>query len=532
MPNYGSFSAHKIAAATRIFVRVAATIFVLAASTGDCFAVELAPEHKALVRERLKSNELRWGGDAEGGAPYQYYEASAPEKLVGFEVDLVDAVVEELRKQYDLPNLKPRFVQYDWESLPQGLEKGDFDVIVSGYEITTANMNKARLSRPYYLFFQQLSVRNDEANIQSLDDCRDKRIGTLTGSAAQGYLESRRFTDVTGYQGQIEPYQELANGRLDAVLLDSPIAIYYTSRNPRLKLIGKSQGWSGYGVAAKREDRDVIDAIDNGLAAVLKIGKAEEIYRRWNLWNEEQKHLAEITEPMALMVWTQLMFNESTETQQEWTFADYAPLLLKAAWVTVELTFLSMAVAMAIGLLVAVCRLFGPPPVRVAALVYVELFRGTPLLLLLTFLYFGGPSFGVTLSAWQAAIIGFGLNYAAFEAEIYRSSILSVPQGQWEAARALGMNDVATFRRIIFPQAIRTALGPMTNDFVAMFKDTSLVSVIAVVELTKQYQILARTSLKFVELGLLTAGLYLAMSVPLGYLARYLENKWSGGIVR
>ena len=104
-----------------------------------------------------------------------------------------------------------------------------------------------------------------------------------------------------------------------------------------------------------------------------------------------------------------------------------------------------------------------------------------------------------------------------------------MPLGQWEAAQALGMTETTTFRRVVFPQAFRTALGPMTNDFVAMFKDTSLVSVISVVELTKQYQILARTSLKFVEIGALTALLYLAMSVPLGYLARYLEDRWSAG---
>lgn len=484
-------------------------------------------EQKAAVRERLKSGVLRWGGDAEGGAPFQFYEAKQPEKLVGFEVDLVDAVVEELRKTYDLPALKAEFVQYEWVSLPQGLEKGDFDVIVSGFEITADNMNKVRMSRPYYLFWQQLTIRSEELQIQSLDDCRGKPIGTLAGSAAAEYLASRQFTEVTNYEGQIEPYQDLMNHRIEAVLLDSPIAIYNTGGRPMLRLVGKPEVWGGYGVAARKADDDLVAAIDIALGTVIKSGAAEAIYRRWNMWNEEEPRLAQLDTPAALTAWT-----GSTRSVQEWTFSRYAPLLLSAAWVTIRLTFLSMAVAMTLGLFVAVCRLFGPPPVRVAALVYVELFRGTPLLLLLTFLYYGLPSVGIALTAWEVAIIGFGLNYAAFEAEIYRSSILSVPQGQWEAARALGMNDVTTFRRIIFPQAIRTALGPMTNDFVAMFKDTSLVSVIAVVELTKQYQILARTSLKFVELGLLTAALYLAMSVPLGYLARYLEEKWGGAGVK
>ena len=495
--------------------------------------VELTAEHKALVRERLKSGELRWGGDAEGGAPYQFYEAARPNFLVGFEVDLMAAVVAQLRKQYDLPELQPRFVQYEWVSLPQGLEKRDFDVIVSGMEITSDNLVKMRFTRPYYLFALQLTTRSSvssgEKEIRTLDDCRDRLVGTLGGSAAYDYLGDRGFTKISSYDGQVEPYQDLEFKRIDAVLLDTPIAAYNTAGRPELKAVGKPEGWGGYGIAADYEDADLTAALNDAVNAVIASGQAEAIYRKWKMWGDEQKQLASFDTPEKLIEWSE---SQAVGAPQQWTFGRYAPLLLAAAWVTIQLSVESMAVAMTIGLLVAVCRLFGPAPVRLAALVYVELFRGTPLLLLLTFIYFGGPHLGLELSAWNVAIIGFGLNYAAFEAEIYRSSILSVPQGQWEAARALGMSDVATFRRIIFPQAIRTALGPMTNDFVAMFKDTSLVSVIAVVELTKQYQILARTSLKFVELGLLTALLYLAMSVPLGYLARYLENKWSGGIVR
>ncbi|MCE9606279.1 MAG: ABC transporter substrate-binding protein/permease [Planctomycetia bacterium] len=529
MPNRRRFQLMRVVAVVACSLLIGAVIEPIFFGHGRVDGAELDAAHIARVRERLKSNVLRWGGDAEGGAPFQFYEAAKPDTLVGFEVDLVAALVEEMRKQYDLPELRPEFVQYEWVSLPQGLEKGDFDAIVSGFEITTDNLNKVRMSRPYYLFWQQLTIRNDESSIYSLDDCRTKTIGTLASSAASEYLASRHFTGVTAYEGQIEPYQDLTNHRIDAVLLDSPIAIYNTGGRPMLRLVGKPEGWGGYGVASRKAETDLIDAVDHSLATLQKSGKLETIYRRWNMWNDDQTRLAELDTPLKLTQWTQSLRTDRVESTQEWTFSRYAPLLLAAAWVTIRLTFLSMAVAMTLGLLVAVCRLFGPAPIRAGALIYVELFRGTPLLLLLTFLYYGCPSIGITLSAWQAAIIGFGLNYAAFEAEIYRSSILSVPQGQWEAARALGMSDTATFRRIIFPQAIRTALGPMTNDFVAMFKDTSLVSVIAVVELTKQYQILARTSLKFVELGLLTAALYLAMSVPLGYLARYLEEKWSGG---
>src|SRR5207237_7242212 len=125
-----------------------------------------------------------------------------------------------------------------------------------------------------------------------------------------------------------------------------------------------------------------------------------------------------------------------------------------------------------------------------------------------------------------AAIVGFGLQYAAYEAEIYRNGIQAVPIGQWEAGASLGMSPFLTFRRIIFPQSIRVILPPMTNDFIALFKDTSVVSVVSVIELSKQYQMLTKTYGGYLEIGLTTAALYLVMSVPLGYLSRYLEKRW------
>src|SRR5262249_44331942 len=138
-----------------------------------------------------------------------------------------------------------------------------------------------------------------------------------------------------------------------------------------------------------------------------------------------------------------------------------------------------------------------------------------------------GLGLTLKLDAFHAAVLGFGLNYAAYEAEIYRAGIGAVPHGQWEAAASLGMSSALTFRRVILPQAIRLILPPMTTDFVALFKDTSVVSIIAVVELSKQYQILAKSTGNYLELGLATASLYLIMSVPLGYLSRYLEKQWA-----
>ena len=159
---------------------------------------------------------------------------------------------------------------------------------------------------------------------------------------------------------------------------------------------------------------------------------------------------------------------------------------------------------------------------------YVELMRGTPILLQLFVLYYGLAA-AIRLPAWVAALLGLGLNYAAYESEIYRGALLAVPVGQLEAARTLGFSDFQTLRLIRGPQAFRLALAPMTNDFVALLKDSSLVSVLTVVELTKETQMFATNLGSWVIPGALCAALYLAMSLPLAALARVLERRWRWG---
>jgi polar amino acid transport system substrate-binding protein len=515
------------------------TITVLAAAT---LAAEPDWEH---VRGRLADGKLRWGGDAEGGAPFQLRDPGDPRRVIGFEVELADALAEQLARHVGRP-VGAEFVQYEWVSLTLGLDKGDFDLILSGYEITPETRKAVLFSRPYYVYAEQLVVRRDERRVVTLDDCKGKLVGTMAGSAAYRLLGQMGIEPVA-FDGQIEPYLDLELGRLDAVLLDTPIVAYYAETNPKFKLVGGRIAQGEYGIAAQPNDRELLAAVNLALSDLMVSGRLRRILQRWHLWNADQAELARgprreaelwglgfdaagKPRPEASAAIDPVDRHIVAASAQQWTFGQYAPLLLRAAGMTVLLTVASMLVAMLVGLVVAVLRLYGPAPLRWCALSYVEFFRGLPLLLVLFFLYFGAAPYlaelGFNLRAEAVAVLGFGLNYAAYESEIYRSAILSVPLRQWEAGRALGMSEPLIFRRVIFPQAIRTALGPMTNDFVALFKDTSLVSVIAVRELTKEYLILSRSSLKFVELGVLTALLYLAMSVPLGYLSRYLERRW------
>ncbi|MEO8333751.1 MAG: amino acid ABC transporter permease, partial [bacterium] len=171
-------------------------------------------------------------------------------------------------------------------------------------------------------------------------------------------------------------------------------------------------------------------------------------------------------------------------------------------------------------------RVYGNVAVRTVLAVYVEVVRGTPVLLQLFVLYYG-LSGVIRLPAFAAAVIGLGLNYAAYESEIYRAALQAISRSQLEAARTLGLSELQILRLIRGPQALRLALAPMTNDFVALLKDSSLVSVITVVELTKQTAIYATNVGSWVVPGLLCALVYLAMSVPLSHFAKRLERRWS-----
>jgi polar amino acid transport system substrate-binding protein len=275
-------------------------------------------------------------------------------------------------------------------------------------------------------------------------------------------------------------------------------------------------------------DAALRDALNDGLRAAIRDGSLKAIYRRYGLWNANQEQLA--SPEVQQLSETQ---RPTGAAESNWAIVSgNLPLLLKAAGMTILLSLLSMPLAIALGLTVALGRVYGPAVVRVPLTAYVEVIRGTPLLLQLYFIHFGVvPSLGLPDSVRAftpviSAVLGLALNYAAYEAEIYRAGLLAIPVGQMEAALALGLTRGQAIWHVVVPQAVRLVIPPVTNDFINLFKDTSICSVIAVEELTKRYNIASNNAPRaFVELALVTAVLYLAMSYPLALLTRRLEKK-------
>ena len=203
------------------------------------------------------------------------------------------------------------------------------------------------------------------------------------------------------------------------------------------------------------------------------------------------------------------------------------PLLLIGAGVTIQITVLSTAIGFVIGLIVGVARISNLRVLRMLAEVYVEFFRGTPLLVQIFLFYFALPVItGQRIDPFIAAISACGINSGAYVAEIFRAGIQSVDDGQMEAGRSLGMTWLQTMRYIIVPQAFKRVIPPLGNEFIAMLKDSSLVSVIGFEELTRRGQLIIAKTYGSFEIWMSVAVIYLVMTLTISRFVAYLERRY------
>lgn len=491
---------------------------------------------------------FRWGMDATGGAPYVF-----DNNKKGFEVELAAYLAKELGRVSEPTN-------GEWNKLPELLARGNLDCVLNGYEYSEQFRGQASI--PYYIYRLTLVVNSSNTAIRSWDDLRArdgqprKSVGVLTGSAAARYLD-KAFGDsirVQVFDDVANTYDLVATGQLDATVQDNPASAYYvkTDAEKRLRQIEETRGQGFYVILTRADAEDVhrlaraallgghvlharIDdatfqeQLNDLLRKAIDDGTLEAIYRKYGLWNEDQERLS---------YWKNKKWGEgelNAEQQETATapivWAEAIKLLLSAAAMTVLLAVGAMPLAMGVGLLVAIGRMYGPGWLKFLLVTYIEILRGTPLLLQLWVLFYLLPRlfpiFG-QVDPILIGIVGLALNYSASEAEHFRGGFQNLPRGQMEAALALGLSPGAAIRRIVAPQVIRAAIPSVTNDFVALFKDTAVCSVIAVMELTKQYNTLYNNHRdQILVLAAITALLYLLMSYPLALLARWFEKRLS-----
>ncbi len=462
--------------------------------------------------------KLIWGGDQEGGGPYVYPDPEHPEIVRGFEVDLAAMLADEL-------GVKAEFKQGNWDKLPLLLD-GTIDIVLNGYELTPERQRDFLCSRPYYSYDLEFLVHRDSpikdwSDVQIGPGRKPITAGALTGSAAETYLRKTPGLNVQveTYDGTTDAMQRVATKALDATLQDDPTVSFYASQYPELRPVVVLCRKGYYVALVKKGETRLHDALNDALGKIIKDGRLEKLYDHWQL--NGSKQTAALAEEQGIT---------PEATGQTWLeiLQDNLGLLLESAGMTVLLSITAMPLAIAIGILVAIGRMYGPWPVSKLLGLYVELLRGTPLMLQLYAIFFLLPRIGITIPPLGSAIAGLAINYSAYEAEIYRAGLQAIPRGQLEAALSLGMSRALAIRRILLPQAFRIVIPPVTNDFIALFKDTSVCSVVTVVELTKRYSVLALSTGAIVELATITAILYMLMSVPLSLFARWSERRLEG----
>lgn len=463
------------------------------------------------------SGVFRWGGDSEGGAPFVEADPSNPSVVRGFDVEVAELMAKGL-------NRKPEFVQVAWASIEASVERGDFQVGLSGVEDRPEVVARHSATIPYFEFREVLAVRPaDSAKYKTLADLAGHRVGTLNSTTAYYMLvDEQRKTGIVpvAYENDVHPYSDLVAGRVDAVLLDHIIAERSLKRQGGFIIQPQPAATAHYIALFAKSDAALRDSVNAILLARMKDGSLEAIYRKWNIWDSTQAKHFERTlagTPADVALGTKPADRKVRE---------YIPAIIRAGGVTLALSCLAMLLAVTVGIAIAAGRVYGGTTLRYALTAYVEVIRGTPVLLQLFVLYYGLSSI-VLLPAFLSAVLGLGLNYAAYESEIYRGALEAIPKPQLEAARTLGLSESQILRLVRGPQALRLALAPMTNDFVALLKDSSLVSAITVVELTKQTAIYATNIGSWVVPGILCGVAYLLMSLPLSMFARRLERKWS-----
>jgi polar amino acid transport system substrate-binding protein len=465
--------------------------------------------------ERVRrSGRLVYGSDMEGGGPYAYPDLNAPGGLAGFEVELMRRLTGDL-------GVEPVFSQGQWDKLLQILDSGRLDVVINGYEWTDRRAREYLATRPYYVYQLQLMVRRGSP-VRCWADLKAPRpgggpwtVGMLVGSAGDTFATEQGGPNVrvVPFDGATDAMTAVQNGQYDATLQDLPAVRFYAGRFPGLESVGPPESHGFYVIYVRPEDRPLRDALDRGLARLIASGDLRRLYERYGIWTEAQDELAAIAGPMEPAT--------GRPSEGRWTLLrGYLPKLIAAALTTIALSVTSMPLAMALGLLVAIGRLYGPAPLKVLLTGYVELLRGTPLMLQLYVLFYL-----LKLDPWVAGIAGLAINYSAYEAEIYRAGLQAIPPGQMEAALALGMSRGMALRRVIVPQAVRIVIPPVTNDFIALFKDTSVCSVITLFELTKAYNVLALSTGATIEFALAAATLYMLMSIPLSWFSRWSERR-------
>jgi arginine/lysine/histidine/glutamine transport system substrate-binding and permease protein len=471
-------------------------------------------------------------------ATYPPFEFVDKEVLQGFDIDLGNEIGKEL-------HLKVQWSPMAWSGVLAAPETRKADLIMSGMTITEERKKGYGFSRPYFLSGQVIARRRGDAGLRGPRDLRGKTVAVQQETTGQKAAEKLGLPadHIKKFETLQDALVDVINKRSDAAIGDLPALQWLISKSyPNLEIAGDVFVHENVGIATRHGETVLIAALNAALDRIMVDGRYTRIYEHWigaavttaslaaldrvSDQGTPVPKLAQIPKTNTGTGGTPPPGSGVGVTIHWELLGSVLPPLLRGARMTLFLTALVLLLGVPAGLLVALARLSGFRPLTVAATIYVEAVRGTPLLMQIYVIYFVLPACGINLPQLTTAITALSLNAAAYISEIFRAGIQSIDAGQTEAAQALGMSRASAMRWVILPQTLRRVLPPLTNEAVALLKDSSLVSIIALTELMRVGTQIAANTGAATTIYLAVAFIYLAMTLPLTHLVRYLEAKW------
>jgi arginine/lysine/histidine/glutamine transport system substrate-binding/permease protein len=442
--------------------------------------------------------------------------------LTGFDIDLLQAIGKEAGLNIQIESLP-------FDGIIPALQAGTIDGAISGITITAERAQSVAFSSPYFKAGLAIAVKENNTTIQSAENLKNKKIAVQIGTT--GAMEAAKIpgAKISSFDSAALALQELVNGKVDAVVNDGPVTRYAikTAGLKGVKVVADIGTEEFYGIAMPQVKGNQLNTkqslVNFGLFKVIESGTYNAIYDKWFAATPNPL-------PMVAPAIVGKVNTLATQTvQKESFFILLFRNLIRGSGITVILTIFAVFFGLVGGTLVAIALISPLGIVRWIFRIYVEFFRGTPMLVQLFIIYFGLPGLfqeiGLewSLDRFPAAIIALSLNVAAYLAEIIRGGIQSIDPGQWEACQSLGMSPFQTMKEVIFPQAFRRILPPLGNEFITLIKDTSLTAVIGFTELFREGQLVVATTYKAFEVYIAVAFVYLILTTLSSIAFKWLE---------
>ncbi|MEW2478886.1 amino acid ABC transporter substrate-binding protein/permease [Mycobacterium sp. NPDC049093] len=489
-----SESAPGIAGVIRFPHRLLAAVVAL--SVGLIGAAMLAPARAAAEGETyVVATDITF-------APFEFQDEQG--KFVGIDIDLLNEIA--ANQKFNV-TIKP----LGFDAALQAVQANQADGVIAGMSITDERKKVFDFSDPYFESGVQMAVLEDNQDIKSYADLKGKRVAVKNGTEGAAFAES--IKDKYGFQivsfaDSSSMFEEVKTGNSVAVFEDYPVLNYNIQRGNGFKTVTQKEKGSSYGFAVnKGRNAELLAKFNAGLKELKDSGRYDQII---------EKYLGEGAGEA----------DNSFIGLLKSTF----PFLMTGLKMTLILTVVSIAIALVLGIVFGLFRVSRSIVLRAIGTTYVDIFRGTPLLVQAFFIYFGvPPALGIQMTALTAGIITLSLNAGAYMTEIVRGGIQSVDKGQMEAARSLGIGYLPTMRKVILPQAIRTMIPSYVNQFVITLKDTSILSVIGIAELTQTGRLIIARNLQSFTMWLIIGIIYFIVIMALTKFSDRIESRLVGG---